>query len=74
MLADAAPELRAIVADDDPTMRELVGDALTRSGFRVIPASTGERVLAVLRDQPAELLVTDVGCRDELARPGSVSA
>jgi len=38
----------------------LVGDALTRSGFRVIPASTGERVLAVLRDQPAELLVTDV--------------
>ncbi len=60
MPSDAAPELRAIVADDDPTMRELVGDALTRSGFRVIPASTGERVLAVLRDQPAELLVTDV--------------
>jgi two-component system, OmpR family, response regulator len=60
--------LRILVADDDRDMRAVIGMALRRDGFEILPASTGTQVLALLEQNlphPIDLLVLDVhlpGC------------
>lgn len=52
--------VRLLVVDDEPSIRKLcttVGEAL---GFTCIEASSGEAALALLEDQPAHMILTDL--------------
>jgi len=57
----AAPTSRRIaVADDENSLRLLVVRVLERAGFEVVASGDGEAVLAMLGEQPLDLLLTDV--------------
>ncbi len=59
--AAAEPALRALVADDDADLLELIGLLLRREGFVVVEASNGNDVLGLADDDSeANLLITDV--------------
>lgn len=50
-----------LVVDDDPSVRDLLADALTEAGHRVDAAADGEQALSRLRDGFAPCVVlTDV--------------
>jgi DNA-binding NtrC family response regulator len=50
-----------LVVDDEPEIRKLVSAMLTRSGYRVLTADTGENAVRLFRNNPGvDLLLTDV--------------
>jgi two-component system, OmpR family, response regulator len=49
-----------LVVDDDAHLREVVGYALRREGFRVSEAADGEQAARMLTAHPVDLLVLDV--------------
>ncbi len=50
-----------LVVDDEPEVRKLVTAMLTRNGYRVLTADTGENAVRLFRTNPGvELLLTDV--------------
>jgi two-component system cell cycle sensor histidine kinase/response regulator CckA len=50
-----------LVVDDEPEIRKLVSAMLTRHGYRVLSAPTGESAIVIFRNNPdIELLLTDV--------------
>lgn len=50
-----------LVVEDDPDIRDLVIEALSERGYRVLSAADGNAALAVLRREPGiDLLFTDV--------------
>src|SRR5436309_2269409 len=50
-----------LVVDDEPEIRKLVTAMLTRNGYNVLTADTGENAVRLFRNNPAiELLLTDV--------------
>jgi two-component system alkaline phosphatase synthesis response regulator PhoP len=53
-----------LVIDDDPNITRLVRDYLEQAGFRALIASTAEAGLHLLRREPADLLVLDLGLPD----------
>ncbi|MBI4414437.1 MAG: sigma-54-dependent Fis family transcriptional regulator, partial [candidate division NC10 bacterium] len=53
-------EPTVLVADDEVGVRESVGRALHREGFRVIPAEDGQAALDALRRGGVDLLVADL--------------
>src|SRR6202789_2732531 len=69
---------RILIADDEPSVRDSVGYALTQEGFEVSPAEDGDQATAMLRDSiPYDLLILDIMmpgpsgldiCRDVRAR------
>ena len=59
-LAGPAPQLRIIVVDDTLMVRELQRSILERGGYRVRTASDGAEALALLNEEPADLVVTDL--------------
>lgn len=61
-MSEAAPTGRplALVADDDPTIRELVLIRLERLGYTVMAARDGAEALQLARERPPELAVLDV--------------
>jgi PAS domain S-box-containing protein len=51
-----------LVIDDEPTIRMLVAEVLTESGYRVIEAGDGPAGLRILEsDAQIDMLITDVG-------------
>lgn len=50
-----------LVVDDDAALRELLSDLVTEAGFRPIPATDGEEVLALARHHHPILALLDVG-------------
>jgi len=60
MPENASPKT-IIVVDDEPEIRKLVSAMLTRNGYRVLSADTGENAVRLLKNNPeTELLLTDV--------------
>src|SRR4029077_11132965 len=69
---------RILIADDEPSVRDSVGYALTQEGFEVSPAEDGDQATAMLSDGiPFDLLILDIMmpgpsgldiCRDVRAR------
>jgi two-component system cell cycle sensor histidine kinase/response regulator CckA len=59
------PEKQTIlVVDDEPEIRKLVTAMLTRAGYRVFSADTGENAIRLFKSNPeTELLLTDVVAR-----------
>jgi DNA-binding response OmpR family regulator len=51
---------RIVVAEDDPPIRELICEQLSREGYRVRGASDGHAALRAVREE-ADLLVLDLG-------------
>jgi two-component system, cell cycle sensor histidine kinase and response regulator CckA len=50
-----------LVVDDEPEIRKLVAAMLTRNGYTVLSADTGENAVKLFRNNPhTDLLLTDV--------------
>jgi two-component system, cell cycle sensor histidine kinase and response regulator CckA len=54
------PPKRILVVDDEDTVRSIVARVLESAGHDVLQAEDGLQALAILEEQPAELLLTDV--------------
>jgi DNA-binding response OmpR family regulator len=52
---------KALVVDDAPEFRELVGSVLRREGFRVEMAADGDAALAIARGSDPDVVVLDLG-------------
>jgi signal transduction histidine kinase len=64
--AKQSRSLLILCIDDEPDVRELLNDCLTRFNHRVTVASSGKHGMelfraAVLRNQPYEVVITDLG-------------
>src|ERR671933_2678500 len=53
-----------LVVDDEQGMRQLLALVFGRAGHKVRAAESGRRALAMLREQPADLIVSDVKMPD----------
>jgi two-component system response regulator RegX3 len=52
---------RILIADDEPSVRDSVGYALTQEGFEVTPAADGDAATAMLGESiPFDLLILDI--------------
>jgi two-component system, cell cycle sensor histidine kinase and response regulator CckA len=51
-----------LVVDDEPEVRKLVGAMVTRHGYNVLTADSGEHAITLAKNQktPIDLLLTDV--------------
>ena len=57
---DASPSRRILVVDDALTVRELQRSILERAGFAVRVACDGIEALALLAEEPSDLVLTDI--------------
>ena len=49
------------MVDDEPEVRKLVGAMVTRQGYKVLTADTGDHAITVFKkNKPIDLLLTDV--------------
>jgi DNA-binding NtrC family response regulator len=51
---------RILIVDDDATLRRLLGQTLTEQGYEIQSADNGAVALRLLREQPVDLLITDI--------------
>ena len=51
---------RVLIVDDDPDIVRLVSYNLSQSGFQPIQATTGREALAVVQNQPPDLVILDL--------------
>jgi DNA-binding response OmpR family regulator len=49
-----------LVVDDEPTVRDIVGQYLTRDGFRVVTAGDGREVMGLVELESPDLVVLDI--------------
>ena len=56
----AAPPARILIVDDDRHNRQLLEVMLTPEGYRIMTAATGEEALAIVAQQPPDLILLDV--------------
>jgi CheY-like chemotaxis protein len=49
-----------LVVDDNPAMAETLADILEVNGFTIHTAGSGAEALEILREQPVDILLTDV--------------
>jgi two-component system, OmpR family, KDP operon response regulator KdpE len=59
----AAP-LRVLVVDDEPPIRKLLRVGLSAHGYQIREAPNGKTALALLRDEPPDLVILDLGLPD----------
>jgi CheY-like chemotaxis protein len=57
--------VRALVVDDDADARELVRRMLESSQAQVTTAASSEEAISFLREQPFDILVSDIGMPGE---------
>ena len=55
---------KILIVDDEPGMRQLLTIVFERQGHRVRAAENGRRAIERLREQPADLIVSDVKMPD----------
>jgi DNA-binding response OmpR family regulator len=51
---------RILVVDDDRGIREMLRQFLEKVKYEVLVASDGKEALQLLKDQPADLMITDI--------------
>ena len=49
-----------LVVEDNPDAREMVSFILASEGFSVITAEDGQAALELVKDQPPDLIITDI--------------
>ena len=52
--------VKVLVVDDENIVVSLVRDALEDEGYDIVTADSGEQAVQVLREQPVDLLITDI--------------
>lgn len=53
-----------LLVDDEPAICKALGLALTRAGYRVSTALSGEAAMSVVRNEPVDVLVVDLRIPD----------
>jgi len=70
-------EERVLVVEDTDLLRRMYRDRLTQDGYQVFEAPDGLAALNLLRDQPVDLILLDLGATDYLlknqSRPADIS-
>ncbi len=51
---------RILVVDDDPVIRDLLGDVLEGEGYEVFQAANGQAAVEVARDRMPDLILMDL--------------
>jgi len=61
-MSEAEARKTILVVDDEPDIRKLVGAMVSKFGFTVLTADSGEHALTLYRNHhdPLEMLITDV--------------
>lgn len=57
-------ERRILIVDDEPELRSMLRQYLTREGFDVAESTTGNNALAAISDSEPDLVLLDVGLPD----------
>ena len=52
--------MKILVADDEPNIRELVGELLTSAGYDVLEAEDGLQALILIKEKRPDLIVLDL--------------
>ena len=52
---------RVLIADDEPTIRQVIGFALEKAGYATVMARNGAEVLQTIRRGAPDLLILDIG-------------
>jgi CheY-like chemotaxis protein len=50
-----------LIAEDNPTNRELLRELLEIRGYRVVEACNGQEALAMVEQEPPDILLLDIG-------------
>jgi DNA-binding NtrC family response regulator len=59
------PQLtHVLIVDDEPAISKALAAALTRAGFRVSTALSGESAMSVVRSQPVDVMILDLRIGD----------
>jgi two-component system, OmpR family, response regulator len=53
-------EKHILAVDDDPMMRQLIGDYLSGHGFRVSTVARGQEMVRVIDEEVIDLIVLDL--------------
>ncbi len=53
-------EIRVLVVDDEPGMRDLLSYELGSQGYQVVTANDGMEAISVVRSQPIDLVISDI--------------
>ena len=51
---------KILIVDDEPALRELTREILTIAGYKVLVAGDGESALAILANEPIDLMISDI--------------
>ncbi len=51
---------RIIVVEDDPQVRAMLRETLQQEGHDIVEASNGKECVTLYRENPAELVITDI--------------
>ncbi|GFO67027.1 diguanylate cyclase response regulator [Geomonas limicola] len=52
--------MELLVVDDEETLRSVVSQVLSADGFEVVEAASGEEALAIFKEKPHPLVITDI--------------
>ena len=55
-----AVKKKVLVAEDDPSLSQILSSRLTRAGMEVIKAKTGEEALKVIQESKPDLVLLDL--------------
>jgi diguanylate cyclase (GGDEF)-like protein len=55
-----AKDIRILIVDDEPTVRNVLSQVLEDDGFETTEAANGEEALACLKKEPFSLVITDI--------------
>lgn len=61
LMSSKQTRLRVVVIEDDATVREFLVDALREAGFDVTGVELAERALGMLRRNPPDAVILDLG-------------
>lgn len=57
-------QIRVLVVDDEPTLCKALTMSLSRSGYDVVDAQTGEAALGIVRSEHIDVLLVDLRIHD----------
>ena len=58
------PAARILIVDDEPVVLDALASCLTEDGYDVVGVGSGEQALALMTEQPFDLMILDVGLPD----------
>lgn len=57
-------ELTILIVDDEEVLRQVISSSLQRKGFKIISASSGRLALEEFKNQPVDLVLSDIRMPD----------